>query len=282
MKPRPCLLLAAGLLGLAMLLPPAFAQAVDLQDPDWMLDQFDGAVHLTAAQRAQASQIIQRTVDALRALPAADQIEKGIPLRAQMRHDLRALLTPGQQADYDRTPQPYGGGLTQMTPETRLARLDALVGLTDDQKDAAFNTFAAEFQVVLAIPEADRPQQGAAARRGTLAAIRALLTPAQQAKYDRTPQNLGGGLTLMPPETKLARLDALVRLSGPQKTAARKIFETELDALLAIPQAERQAQGAGARQAAIAGVRALLTPEQQKIFDAAPVGRGGGRMGQAQ
>jgi len=276
MKTRRLLLLAAGIAGLAIPLPQSLAQAFNLDDPDWMVDQLDSAVGLSPTQRTQASEIIHHTVAALLALPEADRMEKSLPLREEMRRQIRALLTPEQQLTYDHAPQAYGGGRTLITPETMLARLDALVTLTDDQKAAVLNVFEAESQVLLSIPEADRPQQGAAARREALAAVRAYLTPEQQWKYDRTPQMFGGGLTLMSPESKVARLNALVMLTDAQKTAARKAFETELDALLAIPEADRPAQGAAARQGAMAAVRALLTPEQQAIFDATPVSRGGG------
>lgn len=274
-------LFAAAVLGLALHPSPGFAQAFNLQDPESMVASLDWALGLTEGQKAQALDIVQAAIAGLQALPESDRLEQGAPIRSKMQAQIRAILTPEQRQKYDRTPQMYGGGLTLMTPEDQVARLNTLFTLTDAQKAVALKIFDDELEALLAIPEGDRLTKGGNARRAALADVRAILTPEQQKTYDRTPQMYGGGLTLMTPENKVARLNTLVTLTEAQKAVALKIFDEELEALLAIPEADRLAQGGNARRAALADVRAILTPEQQKIFDATPTGRGGGRTGPA-
>ena len=279
MKPLLKFLVAAAVLGLALHPSPGLAQAFNFKDPESMVASLDSALGLTESQKTQAMDIVQAAIAGMEALPEADRLEQGAPIREHMRRQIRAILTPEQQKIYDRTPQAYGGGLTMMTPENQVARLNTLVPLTDAQKAVALKIFDDELEALLAIPEADRPAQGAVARRAALADVRAILTPEQQKTYDRTPQSNGGGLTLMSPENKLARLNALVALTDAQKAVALKIFDEELEALLAIPEADRPAQGAVARRTALADIRVILTPEQQKIFDATPQSRGSGHAG---
>src|SRR5579862_6856208 len=73
------------------------------------------------------------------------------------------------------------------------------------------------------------------------------------------------------------RLDQVVTLTADQKVLATEVFVEENKALQAIPPEDRAEQGMPIRQAARAKVRALLTPEQQKIYDQTPQTQGGGQ-----
>jgi Spy/CpxP family protein refolding chaperone len=78
-------------------------------------------------------------------------------------------------------------------------------------------------------------------------------------------------------ETRITRLDTLVRLTPEQQLQVAAIFQKEADALAAFsPGEDRMLQGMDARQGARAEVRALLTPEQRRKYDVTPQGLGGG------
>jgi hypothetical protein len=70
------------------------------------------------------------------------------------------------------------------------------------------------------------------------------------------------------PYNALSRLDDTVTLTDDQKAKAIEIFNTEAEALNAIPQEDGPEKGAKFRQAASAQIRALLTPEQRQRLDA--------------
>jgi hypothetical protein len=173
----------------------------------------------------------------------------------------------------------FGQAFNFNNPERMIDSLDHAVGLTDEQKIQATAIITRAITELAAIPEAERLRDPGLIRPQMRAGIRAILTPAQQKKYDRTPQLDGGGLTLQTPENKMARLHALVTLTAAQKIQALEVFTKELDALLDLPEAERAAGGAAARQTTRAEIRAILNPAQQAQYDAAPQTRGGGKMG---
>lgn len=99
-------------------------------------------------------------------------------------------------------------------------------------------------------------------------------------------QRGAGGRGGMNPEQRIAAIDAAVTLTAEQKT--------KVTAILADAQKEMQAargDGGGDRQAMMEkmqalqkktndAIKALLTPEQQKKFDAMPQAPAGGRRGQ--
>lgn len=99
---------------------------------------------------------------------------------------------------------------------------------------------------------------------------------------------LAGGLALPPAsaavtpmsvDKRVDRLTQLVHLTASQKTQAADIFAQEDAALQAFPTSEaRMKQGMSIRQKTRADIRALLTPEQQTIYDTAPQRLGGGAM----
>ena len=78
------------------------------------------------------------------------------------------------------------------------------------------------------------------------------------------------------PETRVARLDQLVALTPLQQAKVADVFRREDAELLALDPSETPVKTMEVRQASRDRVRALLTPEQQKIYDRAPQVRGGG------
>ncbi len=164
-----------------------------------------------------------------------------------------------------------------MNPQNMADRLEQAVGLSSGQRAQALEIFQKEIEALNVFTPQERPVKGMEARQGALAEVRAMLSPAQQRKYDLTPQGQGGGLTMMSPENEVARLDQAVRLNRGQKAAATGIFEAQIEALVEIPPADRSEKGAPIRQATKAQIRALLTPEQQQKYDATPQSKGGGQ-----
>jgi len=114
-----------------------------------------------------------------------DRLQKAMGIRMTARAQVRALLTAEQQKKYDRTPQTHGGGQT-MNSANRVARLDADVTLTTEQKKIATEIYDEEAEELLAFSPEDRPLKGKAARQASKELIRMLLTPAQREKQDAT------------------------------------------------------------------------------------------------
>lgn len=101
--------------------------------------------------------------------------------------------------------------------------------------------------------------------------------PFVQAQASKSPSGegrKGGGV-----DSQIERIDAAVSLTADQMTKVRAILAGVQDKVQALPQEERRAKGAELRQAGNKEVRALLTPEQQKKFDAMPAPQKGGDKG---
>ncbi len=158
-----------------------------------------------------------------------------------------------------------------MNSSNMAARLDQVVTLTADQKVQVTEIFTEENTALQAIPAEDRVEKGMPIRQAARAQVRALLTPEQQRIYDQTPQTQGGGQTVNP-ANMAARMDKVVTLTDDQVAKVAQISEQEAEALNAIPLEDRTEKGMAIRQAAKAQLRALLTPEQQRKFDANPGG----------
>lgn len=170
----------------------------------------------------------------------------------------------------------------QATAEVKLAQLDALVQLSPDQKAQALEIFRNENAVLaglnLSSSDAQTVQTWFTAREKSRDDIRALLAPGQKKIYERSRQNVGGGLLHMSPQDEVARLDRLVGLTPGQKTVAYQVFDEELESLLDLPSADRPVKGTEFRQTAKAQIRALLTHDQLIKYNHAPQGEGGGLM----
>lgn len=106
--------------------------------------------------------------------------------------------------------------------------------------------------------------------------IRALLTPEQRAQYNLIPWYFGGGLVGLSPWVQLDQLDRLAHLTSAQKKAALEIYIEGTETLMENRAPKPTAQTRETRFAVRKEIRALLTPEQQKIWDATPVKKGGG------
>ena len=104
--------------------------------------------------------------------------------------------------------------------------------------------------------------------------------PLVQAQAEKTPsaegrKGGGGGST----DAQVERIDAAVTLTADQKAKVQAILTSSQEKVQALPQEERRAKRGELRQAANAEVRALLTPKQQKKFDAMPAPQSGGSKG---
>lgn len=162
-------------------------------------------------------------------------------------------------------PVPAAGPMTTR----RLDMLDALVGLTPEQRRHLAAVFDEETRALDALPLSERGEKGSDTRIAARAAVRAALTPEQRKKYDVTPQAAGGGLAINPANL-VSRLDQLVSLDADQKQKALAIVWDDLiDQIAALP-ADQQLPGFlwhhGVRQR----LRAVLSPAQQELFDRTP------------
>jgi Spy/CpxP family protein refolding chaperone len=91
-------------------------------------------------------------------------------------------------------------------------------------------------------------------------------------------QEKKGGGRGMNPEQQVARIDEAVTLTADQKTKVTAILTKAQEQIQALPQEERRTKGMEIREATNKEIRALLTPDQQKKFDAMPPpARGGGK-----
>ncbi len=107
-----------------------------------------------------------------------------------MKLSLRSLL--GAMA-LGLTLAPALGRADYQTADRTLEKLETVVPLTPAQEKQALQIYQNLKDVMDSMDPATRPAKGAQSRQDALAAIRAILTPEQQAIYDQTPQRLGGG-----------------------------------------------------------------------------------------
>lgn len=152
--------------------------------PETRVSQLDALVHLDPSQRAQALTVFQRDAAEVDALSPQERPRKLFDIRANSRARIQALLTPDQLHVYNRAPQAQGGGRNIPPPEARVEQLDQQVGhtLTAEQKQAALQIYAKEFEVLVDLPQEQRFLTSAALRRETQDSIHELLTSMQVAK----------------------------------------------------------------------------------------------------
>jgi hypothetical protein len=107
MKTHPRSFLVA--LALSLTVAAAAARA-DYMPADRQLEKLENIVTLTSAQEKQALQIFQNLKDIIDSLSQEDRANgKGVQSHQDAVAAIRSLLTPAQQAVYDRTPQRLGG-----------------------------------------------------------------------------------------------------------------------------------------------------------------------------
>jgi hypothetical protein len=75
--------------------------------------RLDSLVALTPEQNAKALDVFEQANRKLYAFSRDERPAKGRPIRVKMRADIRAMLTPDQQAKYDAAPQYLAGGSTK-------------------------------------------------------------------------------------------------------------------------------------------------------------------------
>lgn len=156
--------------------------------------------------------------------------------------------------------------------DARVEQLNRLVGLTAEQKARAGEVFGQEYNALQArIAQKEPLDKVMDIRQNRRNQIRTFLMPQQLKTYNDVPQILGGG-SLQDPAEIAARLDQVVALTDEQIPKIAAVYQAEIGVLQAFPPEERAEKGAEVFQAARQEVRALLTPEQQKKFDADPTG----------
>jgi Spy/CpxP family protein refolding chaperone len=171
---------------------------------------------------------------------------------------------------------PFVPAPKQNALETRVTRLDTLVGLTPEQQARVAEIFRKEADALADIPNADRALQGMDARKGARAEVRALLTPEQRKKYDVSPQTLGGGMRTNP-ENLAQRLHEIVALTPEQKRQVTAIFMDDIiDQMAALPP-EEELPGFRWHDKVRGQLRTVLTSEQQAKFDVTTPYRASGR-----
>jgi RNA polymerase sigma factor (sigma-70 family) len=152
------------------------------------VERLDKLVHLTAAQKVQATQIFTDQNSALLAFTSEeDRMIKGMPVRQNARAQIHAILMPAQQKIYDTSPQRLGGGAMQDAAAIA-SRVDKVVTLTDDQVAPVAAIYQKLSDALAALSPGDRASgQGASIWKAAKAEVRALLTPEQQQKFDTNP-----------------------------------------------------------------------------------------------
>ncbi|MEO5958037.1 MAG: hypothetical protein ABIZ49_11275, partial [Opitutaceae bacterium] len=168
-------------IGLALFSLPVRAAGPTVES---RVDRLHQLVTLTTPQKTRIVEIFRLEDTELAALTKEDRLIKGMDSRQASRARVRAALTPAQQKIYDRAPQMSGGGLTIPTAENRLARLDESVTLTAAQKKVALLVYEEEFESLVSLSPAERPEKGMPFRQAARDQIRAVLTPDQLAKMD--------------------------------------------------------------------------------------------------
>ncbi len=240
----------------------------------WQQQQIN---HLHAASEAQEKESALRSVENARL--ARDQVAS-----AKQVTDLRAEITalksaalpanrpaPAAAASASRpTTGSSAAPASSALNELKLSRMDTLLRLTPEQRAKAVAIFAKEAETLSLFATIDeRIEKGDDARRATKHDLRELMTPEQRAKYDVSPQSLGGGLPA-DPAMIVNRLEQTIALTPEQKKRASEIIWDEVtDQLAAIPVTD-SLRGFAWTEKVRAQLRATLTPEQQAIFDATP------------
>jgi hypothetical protein len=141
------------------------------------------------------------------------------------------------------------------------------IDLTTPQARQAEIIFTNEWVDIQALGPFPRQSAVMPIRRRTVEQVRALLTPGQRAKFDVYPQRYGGGMFGLSPWDRLDRLDRLLHLTPSQKEGALKVLVEGTEVLMELQAPAEAPNARRVRAAMIADLRAVLSPEQQRILD---------------
>lgn len=107
-------LILSAVLGAAILTPALQAQEKKGggrgMNPEARVTQIDEAVKLTADQKTKITAILTKARDDMQALAQEERRTKGQEIMQNANKEIRALLTPEQQAKFDALPQGGRGG----------------------------------------------------------------------------------------------------------------------------------------------------------------------------
>jgi hypothetical protein len=160
--------------------------------------------------------------------------------------------------------------------ERRAWKLTRVLNLTAAQNEKIAVIFAGEITAINALGNRPPAREQRLIRYRTADQIRTLLTARQKEAFNLIPYEDSGGLFGLSPQEQADRLDSLVNLTRAQKAAALNVYIAETEKLMENLEPEKIAKGWDIRFATDETIRALLTPKQQKIWDATPESKGGG------
>lgn len=173
---------------------------------------------------------------------------------------------PSGSGDGDQTCRP------EVIGQTRARELEHALELTTTQTHQVVDISIQESADCQALGPSPSPSSTLIRQRAR-DQIRALLTPEQRAKFNLIPERLGGGLIGKSPWEQRERLDKLVHLTPAQKQPVLDALIDRTENLMENQGREQTARAQEIRSITNAEIRALLTPEQQKILDASPKNR---------
>ncbi len=160
----------------------------------------------------------------------------------------------------------------------KVLSLQESIGLTESQMATIGVLFMREDRDKGALGRNPPARAVAQLHKLVLNQIRTLLTPGQRVQFNLLPSGNGGGLVGMGPWNQLNRLNKLVNLTEAQKWPLLQAYVADTEKLMECQTPELASQAKAARLALLRDVRALLTPEQRKIWDATPRKDGGGML----
>ena len=186
------------------------------------------------------------------------QVDGVVPGGVLPARDARAL----NGYDTSGTPRP------EVLGRSRARELESALDLTTVQTHQIANIITQETADCQALGPAPWPPAHPIRQRAR-DQIRALLTPEQRAKFNLIPEKMGGGLTGLSPWEQLDKLDKLVHLAPGQKKPVLDELIDRTENLMENQAPEQASKAQEIRLVISAEIRALLTPEQQKILDTA-------------
>ena len=174
-----------------------------------MMRRLGEELQFTEEQKQKLAPIFREEGEKMRALQANDKLSreekvaKFRELRETVGAKVKAILTPEQQAKWDKLRPGLlggrdaagGGGAT--AAREAMQRMAEELKLTEDQREKLRPIFVEEFGKLRELrenadlPQEDRVRKYQKLREETAAKVKPLLTPEQQAKWEKLRENLG-------------------------------------------------------------------------------------------